>query len=296
MQDFIAVVYAIMFFLIIPAIILYVLSSIALYRLAANKGISSPFLAWIPYGRDYLLGKIIDEKVLFFSPVIPYAQWILLIGPVAISILSFAQPIGIVCAVVFALYAYCAHYRLFKLYRPNSAMLYIILSVIFPFLLPIFMFVIRNDKPEEYLPDDASAKGQKAAPQSDAQSDADIIENQTVDTNTAPNATQTDINTTLSSAPVNPYKDVADDLNIGNSNINTPTEYIESISDPEIKIPSHNTPNEDIAKMAEPEIKINPDDPFDGVKASKSNDPFKDDYKNVPQAPNIDDAVKKDNH
>ncbi len=289
MQDFIAVVYAIMFFLIVPAIILYVLSSIALYRLATNKGISSPFLAWIPYGRDYLLGEIIDEKVLFFSPVIPYAQWILLIGPVAISILSFAQPVGLICSVVFALYAYCAHYRLFKLYRPNSAMLYIVLSVIFPFLLPIFIFVIRNDEPEEYLPEDSTSKGQKAAPQSNAQNNAATNQNQTVNSNAASNASQADINSTLSSAPVNPYKDVANDLNIGNTDT-------AKTSEPEINMPSHNAPNEDIANMAEPEVKINPDDPFGGVKASKPTDPFKEDYKNVPHAPNYDDTAKKDNH
>ena len=287
MQDFIAVVYAIMFFLIIPAIILYVLSSIGLYRLAANKGIASPFLAWLPYGRDYLLGEIIGEKVVFFSPVVPYAQWILLFAPVAISILSFAQPIGAICTAVFALYAYCAHYRLFKLYRPNSAMLYLVLSIILPFLLPIFVFVIRNDVAEEYLPEDSASKGQNTAPKSNGQNNA--AADQTVSANdTAP------------SMKTHSYQDVANDLNIGKANTgaapSTSTNAdMAGTTEPDINMPSHNTPNPDIANMKEPDVSLKPDDPFAGVKAKKTTDPFADDYKNVPHAPNADDAAKGEN-
>ena len=47
--------------------------------------------------------------------------------------------------------------------------------------------------------------------------------------------------------------------------------------------------------MKEPDVSLKPDDPFAGVKAKKTTDPFADDYKNVPHAPNADDAAKGEN-
>ena len=38
--------------------------------------------------------------------------------------------------------------KLFKIYAPEHATLYTVLGVIFPFLVPIWYFVIRNNEPD----------------------------------------------------------------------------------------------------------------------------------------------------
>ena len=154
-------------FLAIIGIVLYIFDSIGRYTMAKNKGLNSPWMAWIPYFRDYLLGDIIGDKVAFGTFIIPYAKMILVVGPIVISVLSAAtysdnSAVGVLftlCAIAFAVYQYGAFYRLYKLYRPDSAVVFLVLSIFFGFLIPIFTFIIRKDEPQEYL-----AEQPKAAP------------------------------------------------------------------------------------------------------------------------------------
>lgn len=154
-------------FLAIIGIVLYIFDSIGRYTMAKNKGLNSPWMAWLPYFRDYLLGDIIGDKVAFGTFIIPYAKMILVVGPIVISVLSAAtysdnSAVGVLftlCAIAFAVYQYGAFYRLYKLYRPDSAVVFLVLSIFFGFLIPIFTFIIRKDEPQEYL-----AEQPKAAP------------------------------------------------------------------------------------------------------------------------------------
>ena len=154
-------------FLAIIGIVLYIFDSIGRYTMAKNKGLNSPWMAWIPYFREYLLGDIIGDKVAFGTFIIPYAKMILVVGPIVISVLSAAtysdnSAVGVLftlCAIAFAVYQYGAFYRLYKLYRPDSAVVFLVLSIFFGFLIPIFTFIIRKDEPQEYL-----AEQPKAAP------------------------------------------------------------------------------------------------------------------------------------
>ena len=162
-------------FLVIFAIIgivLYILDSIGRYTMAKNRGLNSPWMAWIPFFRDYLLGDIINDKVAFSTLIIPYAKMILVVGPIIISVLSGAtysnnsvvNVLFTLCAIVFAVYQYGAYYRLYRLYRPDSATVFLVLSVFFGFLIPIFTFILRNDESQEYLVDPnnaASNQGQQ---------------------------------------------------------------------------------------------------------------------------------------
>ena len=60
--------------ILVIGIVCYVFNSLSLYQMAKNRGIDSPWLAWIPIAKTYLMGKIINEKVAFGSWVIPYAH------------------------------------------------------------------------------------------------------------------------------------------------------------------------------------------------------------------------------
>ena len=59
--------------------------------------------------------------------------------------------IGFLCPIAYAVYYYAALYRLFKLYNADKAVLFLVLSIIFTFLGPIFLFTMRNNQPVEYL-------------------------------------------------------------------------------------------------------------------------------------------------
>ena len=66
-------------FLILIGIVFYILKSIGLATLAANKGIDSPWLAWIPVADLYIAGAILEEMNLFGIRFTNLALWIPLI-------------------------------------------------------------------------------------------------------------------------------------------------------------------------------------------------------------------------
>lgn len=145
------------------ALIAYIFMALALYTMAKNKGIDHAWLAWIPIVNNYLFGELIDDVVPIASLKIPYAKWVLLISPIVVCLLStintqngFVSFIIWLVAVIYAVYTFAAQFRLFKLYKPESAVLFLVLSIIFSWvviLIPIFMFIMRNNTPVEYLED-----------------------------------------------------------------------------------------------------------------------------------------------
>lgn len=131
-------------------IALYVLSSFGIYTMALKKNIEYPWLAWIPVIKLFILGEIIGEKVVISSLKIPYAQVILPVASICSGALIAIPFLGWIIGIVIAIYNYAAYYRLYKLYYSDSAVLFLVLSIIFPFMLSIFPFVIRNREPYEY--------------------------------------------------------------------------------------------------------------------------------------------------
>lgn len=138
---------------LIIAIVCYVFTSLALYQMAKNRNIENPWLAWIPIANMYLMGKLLYEKVAFGSSIIPMAHVILPLLPIVCGILAFIPYIGWLFPIVNAVYYCAALYRLFRLYKPDNAVLYLVLSIIFPVLQPFFLFSMRRYQDQEYLSD-----------------------------------------------------------------------------------------------------------------------------------------------
>ena len=136
------VVFALLFLLFISC---YGLLSAGLHIMGINKGINSPWLAWIPLGQYYVIGAIIEEfKLLdwkisnagsvlgglavvtfFFSAIIPFIGWIL---PLALFVLGVA-----------------ATYKLLSLKGSSSPLGVILCSLVFFPVLPIVIFNLRNN-------------------------------------------------------------------------------------------------------------------------------------------------------
>ncbi len=119
------------------AVAAYVTYSLGLYKLAKAKGVNSAFLAWIPIGNGYLLGKTADNNNFAIAlAVLPIAN--ILLSRIGIGILpnlcSFAA---------FVLMIMCT-YKIFKETVPENAVLYTGLSLIIFFQPCLFMHVAKN--------------------------------------------------------------------------------------------------------------------------------------------------------
>ncbi|MBR0384544.1 MAG: hypothetical protein IJH61_07645 [Eubacteriaceae bacterium] len=143
---------------VIIGIILYILASLGLYTMAKNKGLNNPWMTWIPYLRNYKFGEILNDKVSIAGLQIPAARWVMVCAPIVLSLLANIRSdstaivtVTGILTIVYYIYLMAANYRLYKLYKPESAVLYTVLTVIFAFLGSIFTFTLRNNEPQEYL-------------------------------------------------------------------------------------------------------------------------------------------------
>lgn len=120
----------------------YVLMALGLMKLAENKGIENAWLAWIPIANLYIFGLILGELNIFGQDI-PKLELVMPLAPIAVMILNFIPILGQLISIAYAVFMIMALYNLFKMYRPESAVLFTVLSCIG--LAPIFIFIIRND-------------------------------------------------------------------------------------------------------------------------------------------------------
>lgn len=138
------------FIVLLVFFVLYLLGAIGLYKLAKNKGIDYSFLAFIPILQGYIVGVLIS-KFKVFNFEIPRPEIILPIAPVMASVLSPIPLVGALAGVGLIILNVFALNKLFSIYVKDNATLYTVLSVVLPFMLPIFLFSIRNKTPVKYI-------------------------------------------------------------------------------------------------------------------------------------------------
>ena len=143
-----AVLGAFIFVFVIIALIVYILLSLGLYKLAKNAGIENPWLAWIPIANLYILGKLV-KNVSLGSLEVPSLEIVLPVASLATMVLGSVPFIGWIINLAYLILLVLVLYNLFKIYRPEQATLWTVLSIIFSFIgLPaIFIFIMRNDSP-----------------------------------------------------------------------------------------------------------------------------------------------------
>lgn len=122
----------------------YVLGSFGLMRLAQNKGIENAWLAWIPIGNLYILGKIV-ENVKIGTWEIPKLEVVLPLVAVGMIVISWIPVLGTLVSLAVVVFNGFVLYKLFSKYRPEQAVLYTVLSIVLA-LSWLFLFIIREDK------------------------------------------------------------------------------------------------------------------------------------------------------
>ena len=124
--------------------ILYFLISFDTYKIASNNeqySIKDPWLACIPIGNLYIMAKLIESlKINFFED--PKLQvtfpTVTIVGPI---VNLKPASIFVTIYVLLSLFAIC---KLYERYKAKKTILYTILSIIFPFMSPVLIFMVRK--------------------------------------------------------------------------------------------------------------------------------------------------------
>ena len=165
-------VFLVLYFLAMAfSVISYVLGAVGMYRIAKRRGIHHAWLSWIPVGNSWLLGSISDHyqyvvkqkvtsrrKILLILNLIMIAVSFLMMGGAAAIVMTsasvaeniaFSLAIALVViaylammglAIAITVFCYIAYYDLFRSCKPNNAVLFLVLSVIFNVALAFFVF------------------------------------------------------------------------------------------------------------------------------------------------------------
>lgn len=132
--------------LLAAAVALFVIQALGLYGMAEKAGVTPRWVAFIPVVNAYIWGKIIKE-IRVSDYVLTCPEIVLPIAPFIYGLLyqiPLLGPLLLLC--LLALYA-TGYYYLYLLYRPDSAAVYTIISIVFPFVVPFFFYSIRNEAP-----------------------------------------------------------------------------------------------------------------------------------------------------
>lgn len=136
MESIFAMVGSMILVIFIVVIVLYVLASLGLMKIAQSKGIENAWLAWIPVANLYIMGKITGPFKLIVDIKKPE-----IVLPV-LSLCGIIPGIGFLFTIAGAILSYGALYKIYSEYRGESAVTMIILSIIFFFMAPIYLFNI----------------------------------------------------------------------------------------------------------------------------------------------------------
>ena len=149
------------------SIAIYVFTALSLYTVAKRRGIAAPWLAWVPVARLWVLGSLSDQYRYLTQGQIRHkrisllvwtgASWVLTGGSVvgaiaAIAGASVGAVLTVLClalavactAIVYVVLYFMALYDVYASCDPQNAAVYLVLSIFFRFLVPVFLFLSRN--------------------------------------------------------------------------------------------------------------------------------------------------------
>lgn len=156
------------------ALVEYIFQGLGLYRMAANAGLSSPVLAWIPVANGYLLGLLCERSMYRrtgrawkFSVILPVMELLAVFGGSTLSVFgSIAEnyfysdygsdlwenmnfpPVGSLLGIAFTVVTAIALYNLYWDYGQGKEVLYTVLSVLFGGVArAVILFILRDRMP-----------------------------------------------------------------------------------------------------------------------------------------------------
>lgn len=142
MYNFLAVLGIFIFIFGIIGVTLYVLYSYSLYKMAVKQGIENPWIAFIPIAQTYTLGRLIKNlKVFDFE--IPRIEVVLPVAALISLVFNNVDFIGGLLSLANFILMLFALNKLYKMYKPESATLYTILSIL-AIPVPFILFSLKD--------------------------------------------------------------------------------------------------------------------------------------------------------
>lgn len=149
------------------SVAIYVFTALSLYTIAKRRGIASPWLAWVPVANLWILGSISDQFRYVTQGQVKHKRVALLVwkcsgvvlfigavaalfvaaagqGMMAVMMLLCLALVWLVLAIVYAVLYFMALYDVYASCDPQNAAMYLVLSIFFRFLVPIFLFISRE--------------------------------------------------------------------------------------------------------------------------------------------------------
>lgn len=152
------------------SVAIYVFTALALHTMAKRRGIACPWLAWIPVANLWLIGSLSDQyryltrgqikhrriallvleivTMVLSGAVVGVIVWVMGTNGSTASVLTLLAVILLDCAAAIALAVWklMALYDIYASCDPQNAALYLVLSIFFRFLKPVFLFLSRNQE------------------------------------------------------------------------------------------------------------------------------------------------------
>ncbi|MBQ8881639.1 MAG: hypothetical protein IJ030_05665 [Oscillospiraceae bacterium] len=158
---------------ILPLIAVYLVLSLSLHTIGRRRGIRGSWLAWIPIGNLWLLGSLSDQyqylvkgkihirrKMLLGLSLATAALYVACAYCVLLAmkqertalgvdtgviLLAFITLFGVLAGVIAILiYMYICCYDLFRSCDPDNGVLFLVLSILCHWILPVLVFAIRK--------------------------------------------------------------------------------------------------------------------------------------------------------
>lgn len=128
----------------------YILMSIGIQRLLKGAEIENSWLCWLPIINMYALGLLIADK-----SKIPKIELVMLYGNILATIIflfggnnTFLDIVfNLICFIMYVMFIYSI-YLLYCIYSGENKILYTVFSIVFPLIIPIFIYSIRDNLPE----------------------------------------------------------------------------------------------------------------------------------------------------
>ena len=162
----------------------WILSCVGLHKVAKRRGIRNAWLAWIPIGSEWVLGSVSDQyqhlvcgKVTSRRKLLPILSLVMVVFGISYLAAGFvtgmvadydSSPFGILLAVLIpylltigagitlAVFYHISNYDFYRSCKPDSAVVFLVLSIVLPVCQPFFYFACRNRDQGMIIPESAA--------------------------------------------------------------------------------------------------------------------------------------------
>lgn len=121
---------------------LYVIFAFSLYKMAVKQHLENSWIAFIPIAQNYIIGKLI-KTLKIFNYEIPRIEIVLPAAALIVLVFNRIEFLGSLLSLANYILMLFALNKIYKIYKPDNAVLYTILSI-FGIPIPFIFLSLKN--------------------------------------------------------------------------------------------------------------------------------------------------------